>query len=214
MTSAHRIPPPAPPAQAPWETCDHCQAPLDERQRYCVACGARRTRADDPAARYFVTAARRSRASAAAPSAAATAPRSVSGLRTAIVLALLPLAAGVGVAVGRHGKGDDQLLLEALKAQKAPVVNVSGGGAGAAAGTGAATGKAKAARNGGANDPDNADGKVLTHTRYGTARKLTGAKPTQAQLEESKQAIDRIVHSKGKEYVDSQRNLPDQIIIP
>jgi hypothetical protein len=33
-----------------WEQCDHCQAPLDARQRYCVGCGARRPQADDPVA--------------------------------------------------------------------------------------------------------------------------------------------------------------------
>ena len=59
-----------------------------------------------------------------------------------------------------------------------------------------------------------ANGQVVSRTKYGTARKLEGAKPTRAQLDESRRALNKIVNSKGQAYVDSQRNLPDQIIIP
>jgi hypothetical protein len=216
MTYIDATPPRAaasPDPRSAWDQCDHCQAPLDERQRYCVACGSRRAQADDPVARYFVAAARQARSSAAASPPAAT-PRPTSGIRTAIVLALIPLAAAIGVVVGRGGASDDDLLLQALKAQKAPVVNVSGGGGG---GDSTAAGSSKAKDKGskadaGSSDP--ADGKVISRTRYGTARQLTGAKPTPQQREESKKALDKIVNSKGKEYVESQRGLPDQIIVP
>jgi len=119
------------PTQTPrthWETCDNCQAPLDEGQRYCVACGTRRPGADDPAGRYFAAAARRARA-AAVPAAGAARPGS--GLRTAVVLALIPVAAAIGVQVGRSGT--NERVLDALKSQKAPVVKVVGGGAAATA---------------------------------------------------------------------------------
>jgi len=208
MAYTDDIPPPAAPAShAGWETCDHCQAPLDERQRYCVACGARRAQADDPAARYFVTAARRARsgdqAAAGPPS---TGPQG--NVKTALLLALLPVVAAVGIFVGRGGDDGNELLLEALKAQKAPVVNVGAVTADAASD---GSGKAKKAKGG---SEDAADGEVIGRGAYGTARKLTGAKATPEQLEESKQALDKIVNSKGKEYVEQQRGLPDQIIIP
>lgn len=211
---AHTDISPAPSPRSPWEQCDHCQAPLDERQRYCVACGARRAQADDPVASYFVASARRARSST--PVQAATpVPRQTTGFRTAIILALIPLAAAIGVVVGRGGSNGDDQLIEALKAQKAPVVNVGAGGGGAAADTSNVSDKKKnkdkSSKNGGT---DAADGDVIAKTQYGTARKLTGAKATPQQLEESKKAIEHIVNSKGKEYVESQRNLPDQIIVP
>jgi hypothetical protein len=210
MTYTDDIPPlpsAAPAPGSPWDQCDNCQAPLDERQRYCVACGSRRAQADDPVARYFVSAARSARSSAAMPTTASRA-RSGRGAQTALVLALLPLTAGIGVVVGRSANNGDELLAEALKAQKAPIVNVGSGG-GSDLSSSDDGGKDKG---GGSTDP--ADGEVLSTTRYGSARKLTDAKVTPEQLEESKQAIEKIVNSKGKEYVEQQRGLPDQIIIP
>jgi len=205
--------PTSPPAAhaAAWEQCDHCQAPLAERQRYCVVCGARRAHADDPAARWFVEQARRGRAAETAPAASAAAAGSdASRLRFALVFALLPLVAALGVFVGR-GNSSDQALVDALKAQKAPVVNVIGGGA-AASDTASAGGSGSGRSNGARSDP--AKGDVIARTRYGTARRLTGARVTPQQLEESRQALRHIVESKGRAYVEQQRNLPDQIVIP
>jgi len=206
------IPPPSAPAsgaQSGWDTCDHCQAPLDERQRYCVSCGARRPQADDPAARYFVTAARRARSGEQAP--AGQPQPSQSNVKTALLLALLPVVAAIGIFVGRGGDDGNDMLLEALKAQKAPVVNVGAGGAGTAEAADDGGGKSKKEQDSGT---DAADGEVIGRGAYGTARKLTDAKATPEQLEESKKALDKIVNSKGKEYVEQQRGLPDQIIIP
>ena len=43
----------APLAEAPaHEACEHCGAPVDTAQRYCVVCGSRRKHAPDPAARF------------------------------------------------------------------------------------------------------------------------------------------------------------------
>ncbi|MDW5596435.1 hypothetical protein VSS74_18960, partial [Conexibacter stalactiti] len=161
---------------------------------------------DDPVARWFVAADRRGGA----------------GVATALAFALLPLAAAVGVFVGR-GAGDDRaLLVEALNAQKPPTINIVGG-----AGTGAAAVADDAGDGGGsAGDADEKaardeakrsasdGGRVIAHTRYGDARQLTGARVTPRTRAESRRALEKIANSKGKEYVESQRGLPDQIVIP
>jgi hypothetical protein len=215
MTFTDPTPPPAAAHASSWELCDHCQAPLAERQRYCVVCGARRAHADDPAARWFVESARRARAADAAPapgSGQAAAAGSASRLRFALVFALLPLVAALGIVVGR-GSGNDQQLVDALKAQKAPVVNVMGGGASTASDTSSSdAGSGSGSKKGDTSNP--AKGDVIARTRYGTARSLTDSSVTPQQLEESRKALDHIVNSKGRAYVDQQRNLPDQIIIP
>jgi len=213
MTFTDPTPPPTAAHATSWELCDHCQAPLAERQRYCVVCGARRAHADDPAARYFVESARRARAAEAAPAAGAGAGRagdgSASRTRFALVFALLPLVAALGIVVGR-GSGNDEALVDALKAQKAPIVNVMGGGASSASDT--SSGDAGSGSKGDRSDP--AKGDVIARTRYGSARSLTDSRVTPQQLEESRKALDHIVNSKGRAYVEQQRDLPDQIIIP
>jgi hypothetical protein len=216
MTYTDPTPPPiaaASAAAAPgWEQCDHCQSPLAERQRYCVVCGARRAHADDPAARYFVESARRARAAAAAPPPAAAAgePSAAGRLRFALVFALLPLVAALGIVVGR-GSGSDSQLVDALRAQKAPVVNVIGGGSGGVADTSGASTSTRSASVGSSSP---ANGVVIAKTRYGTARRLTGATVTPQEIQQSRQALQHIVDSKGRAYVDQQRNLPDQIVVP
>ena len=218
MTYTDPSSPPAA-AHAPgWELCDHCQAPLAERQRYCVVCGARRAHADDPAARWFVESARRARAAEAAPAAGAGAGRAADGsasrTRFALVFALLPLVAALGIVVGRgSGSGNDEQLVDALKAQKAPIVNVMGGGASSASDT--SSGDAGSSGSGSKGDTsDPAKGDVIARTRYGSARSLTDSRVMPQQLEESRRALDHIVNSKGRAYVEQQRDLPDQIIIP
>jgi hypothetical protein len=116
-----------------YEPCGECGAPLDEQQRYCVECGTSRRHPGDPVARYLAGAAagRRGRP---APSATGDGSRRHAEHRwIAVALALLPVAAGIGVMVGNHGGGgtSDAQLLAALRAQ-------GGAGAAAAAGTQAA----------------------------------------------------------------------------
>jgi hypothetical protein len=212
MTYTDPTSPPAAAHAPAWEACDHCQAPLAERQRYCVVCGARRANADDPAARWFVASARRARAAAAAPSPqGATAASAAGRLRFALVFALLPLVAALGIVVGRSGGGNDQLV-DALKAQKAPIVNVIGGTGG---GTSDASSDSRGSGSGSKGDrSDPAKGDVIARTRYGTARSLTDSRVTPQQLDESRKALRHIVESKGRAYVEQQRDLPDQIVIP
>src|SRR6476620_8205191 len=125
-----------PPTDTPKPTgeyahCEECGAPLDDKQRYCVSCGARRRDASGPTSRYFATAARRSRRG----SGRAAAP---SGARAAAVLffVVLPIAVAIGVLVGKGNGGgnNDADLAAAIKSLQA-----SGGTRAALASTAAAT---------------------------------------------------------------------------
>lgn len=115
-----------------YELCDHCGAPVDTTQRYCVSCGARRRHVRDPAARFLSTAGSRSRQAPRTATAAARRPTSSLGL--ALVLAVIPLTVGVGVLLGRSSSNGDGKLIAALRAQK-PEVITSGSGADTAAQT-------------------------------------------------------------------------------
>jgi hypothetical protein len=203
------------PGQA-WDVCDHCQAPLEARQRYCVECGSRRLHGDDPAARYLTELTRRARTSEPVT---APPPRRSTWL-VPLVLALVPLAAAAGVLVGRgQGAGDDRIVA-ALRAQRPPIVNVVPGataaaGAAAAAAAPESTAKTAAkARKRSAAKGDKEGGRVLARGPAGDARQIEGARVTDEQRRQSREAVKRINESKGKAYVESQRHLPDQIVIP
>jgi len=197
-------------AEHAYEPCDACQAPLDERQRYCVVCGAHRANADDPVARYLA-AARRAR-SAPAPS-SQDPSRPIGGARLAVAIALVPLAAALGVLVGRGDSNGNEQVIKALRVQKAPVVNVVPSGATATSG-GTATAAAATTGKGAAAASIGKPGKVLARTKYGVARKLEGSKVTQAEIVQSRKALKQISGTKGKAYVESQKTLPDTIVIP
>jgi hypothetical protein len=115
-----------------YEPCDQCEAPLDEQQRYCVVCGASRRHATDPLAHYLA-ADRRPPPAVVAPAA----PSRGDGRWTAAALALLPVAAAIGVLVGRGGAGGGSDVVAALRAQKAPIVQVGGSGTAGGAATAA-----------------------------------------------------------------------------
>jgi hypothetical protein len=127
---------PAPEPEAPahrpeaghpsYDPCDRCGSPLDRRQRYCVVCGTRRKHASDPAARFLSAATSRSRAASSAPAASAHRPRRSPGIGTAAILALIPVAVGIGVLVGRAGNSGDDKLLAALRQQQAQVAAAPG----------------------------------------------------------------------------------------
>ncbi|MBJ7330324.1 MAG: zinc ribbon domain-containing protein [Solirubrobacteraceae bacterium] len=206
--------PAAPPARAPWEQCDGCQSPVDPKQRFCVVCGAHQRRADDPAARFF-SGARRPKP-AAAPEKASSSRATVPALTAGILLALLPVAAGVGILVGRGATSDNEAVVEALKAQKVQVVTAGGGAAtGDAAATGdSADADAKATGDDAKAEKTTTKKEILATGPTGSARKLEGSKPSKQDLAESKKAVEKINSTKGDEYVDSQRDLPDQITIP
>jgi hypothetical protein len=190
--------------------CDSCQAPLDERQRYCVVCGTHRADADDPVARYLA-AARRARTSPARNPAPA---RPVGGARLALAIALVPLAAALGVLVGRGDSGGNEQVIKALKVQKAPVVNVVPTGATATSGGAATTTAAAATGTTAAGASTAKSPKVLARPTYGVAKKLEGSTVTKQDIVQSKKALKQISSTKGKAYVESQKNLPDTIVIP
>lgn len=207
------------------ERCDHCSAPVEPAQRYCVQCGAHQRRADDPTARWFASARRAKTAQhvlTAPPE--GSAGRTVSAGVAAVLIALLPVAAGVGVLVGRGSDDSGRAVVEALKAAGA-----SGGLAAGAAGVNATTPGAASATADGAEDPskDDANAKkvsgvevsdkqapILATGPAGSARKLTGTKPTTKDLAESKKALTQIESKKGEDYVEQQKDLPDTIVIP
>jgi hypothetical protein len=112
-----------------FEPCEHCGAPLDHQQRYCVSCAARRSDPSNPATRYFAAASRRARL---VKTASARPAQSGSQFRASAVavLILLPAAVGVGVLVGRSSddkNGDSADLAAAIR---------EGGLASSSAGTG------------------------------------------------------------------------------
>src|SRR6187551_759654 len=96
--------------QSSYEPCGTCGAPLESSQRYCVNCATRRPDAANPAAQYLAAGgARRNRVAAAAPAgSAARRPGESPSTRLAAVMffALLPIAVGVGILVGRSGNDD------------------------------------------------------------------------------------------------------------
>jgi hypothetical protein len=108
------------PPQAPYEQCDQCGAALDTGQRYCVVCGTHRRHVRDPAARYLSAATSRARTtSRPRPSER----KRGATLGTAVVVAVIPLAIGLGVLVGRASTGGDNKLIAALRAQHPQVVS-------------------------------------------------------------------------------------------
>ncbi len=296
-----------------YEQCEQCGTPVESSQRYCVACGTKRRHVSDPAAQYLAKAKSATRRRTAAPDRPRTtrrANRSL-GLGTALVLAVIPLAVGLGVVIGRSSNNGDDKLIAALKAQKPEIIQTSGGGgSGNAASastptssssssaavvslssdfplqsgysvelqtlpghgtTATSVSKAKSAATGkgakqvgvivqsdfkvtpappsgayvlysgayktqaqaqqaltklkakfasavvikvdSANGTVAGAGKTLTKTRYGTAHQIAGFKPTQAQVNQGSQAVSKIQSQAGKNYVNSQRGLPDVIVV-
>jgi hypothetical protein len=107
-------------SESEYERCEHCAAPMERSQRYCVVCGTHRRHVRDPAASYLSTATARTRRSGQAQ------PRRGAkhspGLGTALVLAVIPIAVGLGVLVGRASNNGDDKLIAALRAQRPAVV--------------------------------------------------------------------------------------------
>ena len=122
------------PTPTEYEACDQCGAALDHAQRYCVMCGHHRRHVRDPAARYLARSTARSRAGAAPQ----TGPRRrAPTLATALIIAVIPLAIGLGVLVGRASNNGDGKLIAALRNQQPEVITTPGGaGVGAASSTG------------------------------------------------------------------------------
>ena len=129
-----------------YEQCEQCGAAVDRAQRYCVTCGTRRRHVSDPAARYMSAATGRSRAASSTVvrrSSSTRRDRRSYSLGLALALAVIPLAVGLGVLVGRASNSGDDKLIAALRAQKPEVITTGGGTAAAAAATTASGSSAK-----------------------------------------------------------------------
>jgi hypothetical protein len=291
--------PATPPPPPRLRSCEECQAPLDDEQRYCVRCGARQPDVYDPAARYFSSGPQRRRAPVAAAGARPRSGARSSARWTALFLALLPVATAVGVLVGK-GNGDEQKLIDALRNQRGAVASAPAATAQTAAASNKASGglpsdfpldkgyavklstlpllgtdkaavtkaqaaaKAKGAGSVGLINPrqfkttpsqgadkyvlysgsfkakgdadkllaklrkkfpgavviavesvngSGGQGKALSKTSLGTAHQVTGFKPSASKVKQDTQLVQQINRNTGQTYIQSQRGLPDQIVV-
>jgi hypothetical protein len=210
------------------DQCDQCGAAVDHLQRYCVVCGAHLKRADDPAARYFSRAtarARTPRAAGATQSAARTGGR-WRGLGIALVLALIPVAAAIGVTAGRSSNNGDAKLIQAL-ARRQPTVTVNGAGTAGAATATAAQSTGNSSRHKAAHAKVSSSsattarassatggGSGTSTTSNGSVHRITGSKPTKSEEQQGAEATQKVQKSTGKNYVNSQQSLPSQVVVP
>lgn len=193
--------------QGTYEPCEECGAPLDPQQRYCVNCAARRGNGANPSSRYFASMSKKARRPLTRPPA-----KSGPGSRAAAVafFALLPVAVGLGVVVGRGDSGgnDNEALLQALRQQEAAAATASTAGATPAASANAAnkSGKknAKAAKG---------EGKVVAQTKNGTVHSVTDFKASEKKTEEDTQIVAENPEQTGDNYIKAQQNLPDVTVI-
>jgi hypothetical protein len=218
-------PPPDGGAEVTYKPCDHCGAPTDQDQRYCVVCGAQLRNASDPAARYFNKAAGRSRAQTATPPVTGSRPSASrwGGLGVALMLALIPAAAAIGVEVGRSSNNGDTQLIHAL-ARHQGTVTVSGAPTTAASQTAAAatTKHAKASKHVASPKTSSTKstpttkggGKVLSKTSNGSAQQISGFKATKSDEQQGAKATQQVQKSTGKSYVNQQSSLPSQVVVP
>jgi hypothetical protein len=210
-------PPPtvAPTAALDFQHCDECDALVDHNQRYCVNCGAHRRTVPDPAARYLSQASARSRAVRRAPSGAGTARRQGAGLATALVLALIPVAAVVGVEAGRSSGSQDSKLIQELARARAQTV-VSSSPVGSSAGASSNSKSSQAAKKHGKSRRTAAatagGGKTASSTKYGTATQITGSNVTASQAAQGAAEAKTIQNSTGKNYVQAANNLPTTVV--
>ena len=187
-----------------FEPCEECGAPMDPQQRYCVNCAARRGNGANPASRYFATMSKRARRPPARPAA----KQSPAGRAAAVAFfALLPLAVGLGVVVGRSGSGggDNDALLQALRERPTATATA------AAPATATA---AKAKKEGKGNKAKGkSEGKVVAHTSNGDVHEVTNFKASQDKVEEDTKAVEENPEQTGENYIKAQQNLPDVIVV-
>jgi hypothetical protein len=189
-----------------YEPCEECGAPMDPQQRYCVNCAARRGNGANPASRYFATISKRSRRPLVGP---ARKPPATSRAAAVAFFALLPLAVGLGLVVGRSGSdgdGNSEALLQALRERPTATATAAApvAAANAAKDKKAAKGdKAKA----------KGEGKVVSHTSNGDVHEVTNFKASEEKEAEDTKLVEENPEQTGENYIKAQQNLPDVIVV-
>jgi hypothetical protein len=208
-----------------YQQCDECAAPVDTDQRYCVSCGAHRRNVNDPAARYLSHASARSRTSRAGATAKRTrhAGGGMRGLGVALLLALIPAAAAVGVSVGRSSNNDDAKLMQALIRNQAaratsstaatPTATSASAQSAVTRHTAAHNAKSRKRSSGKASSAKRRQAASST-TQFGSVSQIAGAKPTKAQEQQGAQDAQKVQKSTGKTYVNGQSSLPGTVVVP
>jgi hypothetical protein len=218
-------PPSDPPVAAEtYQQCDECGAPVDSMQRYCVSCGAHRRHVSDPAARFLSQATARSRSSRS--TAAAQRPRRKSGrfngLGIALILALIPAVAAVGVIAGRSSNNADAKLIQALASHQPDSASTSAATPSAANQADALSAtahpgkalRAKHKKTKRRTASTKTGAQASSTTQFGSVSQIAGSKPTTAQEQQGAQATQKVQKSTGKAYVNQQNNLPGTVVVP
>jgi hypothetical protein len=215
----------APQSTPTYQQCDECAAPVDAAQRYCVSCGAHRRNVNDPAARYLSHATARSRSSrAVAPGKRSRrAGSGMRGLGVALLLALIPAVAAVGVLVGRSSNNQDAKLIQALTRNEA--ARTAAGSAATSTVTSPTTAssvtQSTGTRSAKSHKRSSAKAKSAksnqsgnSTTKFGSVSQIAGAKPTKVQEQQGAQDAQKVQKSTGKNYVNGQSGLPSTVVIP
>jgi hypothetical protein len=225
-TTAPTAPMPAIGSQpATYHQCDECAAAVDIDQRYCVSCGAHRRNVNDPAARYLSHATARSPTSRAVAGQKPTrhSGSGVRGLGVALLLALIPAVAAVGVLAGRSSNNQDAKLIQALAHNQAaraastiaapPTDTSTGGSSSATTQTRAHPAKSRKHSSGKVASAKSHKAASST-TQFGSVSQIAGAKPTKAQQQQGAQDAQKVQKSTGKTYVNGQSGLPSTVVVP
>lgn len=180
------------------ELCETCGVPVALDQRYCVNCGKRLSAATDPAAEYLGRASVNARAVA---SAATRARRRRRGPRLASVVgvAAVPLVVAIGIGIGRSSSAGDGQLAARLQAQSRALQ------------------AALRAEHAGARKPSSTrttatSSGTTSRSKSTTAGQTTNS--TQKQLSQGASATHKVQNSTGSGYVNSQKGLPNEVVIP
>ena len=216
---------PAPQPTPGYQQCDDCAAPVDIDQRYCVSCGAHRRNVNDPAARYLSHATARARTARTA-GAARRSPHAgggrIRGLGLALLLALIPAVAALGVLVGRSSNNDDARLIQALTRNEAaraaaPAATATVSSSGSPASSTQTTG-ARGAKQHKRSSAKAASGRsrqaASSTTQFGSVSQIAGSTPSQAQRQQGAQDTQKVQKSTGKTYVNGQSSLPGSVVVP
>lgn len=189
-----------------YEPCEECGAPMDPQQRYCVNCAARRGNGANPASRYFAAMSKRSRRPLVGP---ARKPPATSRAAAVAFFALLPLAVGLGLVVGRSGSdgdGNSEALLQALRERPTATATAA-----------APTAAANAAKNKKAAKGDKAkakgEGKVVAHTENGDVHEVANFQASEEKEAEDTKLVEENPEQTGSNYIKAQQNLPDVVVI-